>query len=49
MLMGPSRDWGSSSHGHIGDGIDFGFEQLTEAGTEFTVEDGAPDRAVQRC
>src|SRR3954453_7621159 len=34
---GPSRDWGSSRHGHLGDGIDFGFEQLAEAGTEFTV------------
>jgi len=40
---GPSRDWGSSSHGHIGDGIDFSFEELSEGGAELAVEGGATD------
>src|SRR3954452_8048688 len=43
---GPSRDWGSGSHGHLDDGIDYGFEQLAEAGTEFTVEDGALEQEI---
>src|SRR3954453_9440127 len=34
---GTVKRLGSSRHGHLGDGIDFGFEQLAEAGTEFTV------------
>ena len=40
---GPSKDWGSSSHGHIGNGIDFSFEELSEGGAELAVEGGATD------
>jgi hypothetical protein len=42
-VKGPSKDWGSSSHGHIGNGIDFSFEDLSEGGAELAVEGGAPD------
>ncbi len=38
--------WSSSwrrQHGHIGNGIDFGFEELSEGGAELAVEDGATD------
>ena len=42
-IRGPSTDWGSSSHGHIGNGIDFSFEELSEGGAELAVEDGATD------
>ena len=41
MKMGLSTEWGSSSHSHFGPGT--GFEELSEAGAEFTVEDGAAD------
>src|SRR3954453_8519 len=43
IKTGPSKDWGSSSHGHIGNGIDFSFEELSEGGAELAVEGGAPD------
>jgi hypothetical protein len=36
---GPSTEWGSGSHSSFGAGI--GFEELSEAGAEFAVEDGA--------
>jgi len=39
--QGPSREWGSGSHSRFGAGI--GFEELSEAGAEFAVEDGAAD------
>src|SRR5689334_7587379 len=39
----PSKDWGSSNHGHIGNGIDFSFKELSEGGAELAVEGGAPD------
>src|SRR5689334_3795908 len=39
----PIQDWGSSSHGHIGNGIDFSFEELSEGGAELAVEGGAAD------
>src|SRR3954466_1391936 len=37
----PSMEWGSGSHSRFGAGI--GFEELSEAGAEFAVEDGAAD------
>jgi hypothetical protein len=37
MKGGPSKDWGSSSHGHIGNGIDFSFEELSEGGAKLAV------------
>jgi hypothetical protein len=40
---GPSSDWGSGRHGQVGLGIDFGLEQVTEAGAELAVENGAAD------
>src|SRR3954452_15335969 len=44
--MGPSKDWGSSSHGHIGNGIDFSFEELSEGGAELAVEGGALEQEI---
>ena len=41
LSVGLPRDWGSSSHSHFGAGIDF--EELSEAGAELAVEDGAAD------
>src|SRR3954469_8159520 len=41
---GPSTEWGSSSHSHFGPGT--GFEELSEAGAEFTVEDGALEQEI---
>jgi hypothetical protein len=43
VASGPSKDWGSSSYGHIGNGIDFSFEELSEGGAELAVEGGASD------
>src|SRR5689334_12777027 len=40
---GPSRLWGSGSHGQAGDGIGFGLEQVAESGAELAVDDGAAD------
>src|SRR3954447_19367899 len=45
-LLGPSKDWGSSSHGHIGNGIDFSFEELSEGGAELAVEGGALEQEI---
>ena len=39
FLAGPSTEWGSGSDSRLGAGI--GFEELSEAGAEFAVEDGA--------
>jgi translocation and assembly module TamB len=45
-LTGPSKDWGSSSHGHIGNGIDFSFEELSEGGAKLAVEGGALEQEI---
>ena len=34
---------GSGSHGQVAGGINLGLEELSEAGAEFAVEDGAAD------
>ncbi len=41
LPTGLSSDWGSGSHSQVGDGI--ALEELSEAGTELAVEDGAAD------
>src|SRR5689334_9910513 len=43
LHRGPSRLWGSGSHGQAGGGIGFGLEQVAESGAELTVDDGAAD------
>jgi hypothetical protein len=40
---GASSEWGSSSPGQVGDGTDFALEELSDAGSERAVEDGAAD------
>src|SRR4051812_20146082 len=40
---GLPKVWGSGSHGHAGGGFGFGIEQMTEAGAELAIDDGAAD------
>ena len=51
LICRPTRDGqgngGSGSHGQVGGGIGVGLEELTEAGAELAVEDGAADLKQQ--